>query len=236
MTELSLNRWQAAQEHEREFWDGYAQAYTRYPQILLDHLAKLRDVGEYVADEIAAAGARDMLEVGVGPLGIGVLGVLGNGRHITAVDPLPRVELELRDEALERYVRTLRGHVDYRCARGESLPFDGESYDFVCCHNVIDHAHAPRDILQEIHRVLRSGGSLLLTLNTFTYLGRLKFEIRRRFQPDLLIFVCHPHSFVHAAVLKLLFETGYEVVRHEGGRNAIVGRARLSKFLCRKPR
>lgn len=28
---------------------------------------------------------------------------------------------------------------------------------------------------------------------------------------------------------------GFEIVRHDGGRDAIVGRGRLSKFLCRKP-
>ena len=235
MTNVSLTQWQNAQRHEHAFWEGYAETYARFPQILLDHLAKLRDVGEYVAGDLDSAEIGETLEVGVGPLGIGVLGMLGRGRRITAIDPLPRVEIALQDAALERYVKSLRDEVEYLRLEAETLPFDDDSFDFVCCHNVIDHARDPTSIVNEMYRVLKPGRNLFLTLNTFSVLGRIKFETLRRFDPGKLIFACHPHSFLHAQVLALLSATGYEVVRHEGGDSAFAGRGQLSKFLCRKP-
>jgi len=235
MTNVPLNQWQAAQKHEQDFWESYADTYERYPQILLDHLAKLRDVGEYPRDELLAPQVKETLEVGVGPLGIGVLGMQASKFRITAIDPLPRISLKFADAALDRYIQALRERVAYRCSQGETLPFEDNCHDFVCCHNVIDHAQKPLAILEDIFRVLKNQCCLYLTLNTFSYFGRLKFEGLRRLYPDRMIFACHPHSFLHADVLKALSDLGYEIVRHDGGHNAIIGHGRLSKFLCRKP-
>ena len=234
MTDIALSQWQTAQKHEQDFWESYADTYERYPQILLEHLAKLSDAGEYVREELNSPQIKESLEVGVGPLGIGVLGMRVSGFRITAIDPLPRINFEIADEALNAYVRTLRERVNYRSSRGETLPFEDSSYDFVCCHNVIDHAHNPMSILQEIYRVLKNQCCLYLTLNTFSYLRRMKFEFLRKFHPERMIFACHPHSFLHADILKALSNIGYEIVRHDGGQNAIAGPGCLSKFLCRK--
>lgn len=234
MTNVSLSQWQVAQEHEQNFWASYADTYERYPQILLDHLAKLRDVGEYPRDELHAPEVKDTLEVGVGPLGIGVLGMQASTFRITAIDPLPRIRLEFSDAALDAYIQALREKVAYRCSQGETLPFEDNRYDFVCCHNVIDHSQKPLSILEEIFRVLKNQSCLYLTLNTFSYFGKLKFEGLRRLRSDRMIFACHPHSFLHADVLKALSNIGYEIVRHAGGHDAIIGRGRLSKILCKK--
>ena len=232
---VTLQQWQAAQQEEQDFWNSYAETYSRYPQILLEHLGKLRDVGEFILSDLSAGSVNTVLEVGVGPLGIGVLGMQKSDFQITAIDPLPRIELDIADEPLRRYVQSLREGVVYQIVQGESLPFDDGSFDFVCCHNVIDHTQSPIGILQEIHRVLKAGCSLFLTLHTFSFVGRMKFEILRKLQPDKMIFVCHPHSFQHATVLRALRQIGYETLRHDGGENPLFGRGRLSRFLCRKP-
>lgn len=235
MSKVSLSKWQTAQKYEKDFWESYADTYERYPQILLEHLAKLSDAGEYVREELSAPQIKEALEVGIGPLGIGVLGMRKANIRITGIDPLPRIRFKTKDEALDSYLATLRKRITYRCSPAETLPFDDECFDFVCCHNVIDHAHDPMGILTEIFRVLKNERCLYLTLNTFSYLRRLKFEGMRRLQPDKMIFACHPHSFLHRHVNKALSEIGYEIIRHEGGHHAIAGRGRLSRFLCRKP-
>lgn len=235
MTDTSLHAWQTAQEHEQEFWESYADTYERYPQILLEHLSRLSDAGEFIRDELSSPDVEEALEVGVGPLGVGVLGVRARGLHITAIDPLPRIDVRLGDTTLDTYVRALRDGVNYRCSQGETMAFSEDSFDLVCCHNVIDHARNPITILEEMFRVLKAGKSLYLTLNTFSYIGRLKFETMRRFSPRKMIFACHPHSFLHSDILNALARSGYEMIRHEGGEHAFAGPARLSKFLCRKP-
>ncbi len=46
---------------------------------------------------------------------------------------------------------------------GEVLPVADGSFDAVICSQVLEHVFTPQEFLAEIHRVLRPGGSLLLT-------------------------------------------------------------------------
>ncbi len=236
MTDVALSKWQVAQRHEQDFWEAYADTYARYPQILLEHLTELTEAGEYVREELRSSEVKEVLEVGIGPLGIGVLGMRASNASITGIDPLPQINFQTGDEALDAYIRTLRERVEYQCSPGENLPLDDSRFDFVCCHNVIDHADNPLAILQEIFRVLKKKSWLYLTLNTFSFFGRLKFEGLRRLQPEKMLFACHPHSFLHADILKILTDIGFDIVRHDGDHSALFGHGRLSKFLCRKAR
>lgn len=45
---------------------------------------------------------------------------------------------------------------------GRRLPFGDRSFDGVLCSQVLEHVFTPAEFLQEIHRVLRPGGVLLL--------------------------------------------------------------------------
>jgi SAM-dependent methyltransferase len=46
---------------------------------------------------------------------------------------------------------------------GRRIPVDAAQFDAVICSQVLEHVFAPAEFLQEIHRVLRPGGLLLLT-------------------------------------------------------------------------
>ena len=48
-------------------------------------------------------------------------------------------------------------------ARGEQIPFGDAVFDAVVCSEVIEHVAQPRELIDEICRVLRPGGFLLLT-------------------------------------------------------------------------
>lgn len=43
------------------------------------------------------------------------------------------------------------------------LPFGGDTFDSVLCTEVLEHLREPREAMREIYRVLKNGGSLLLT-------------------------------------------------------------------------
>ncbi len=47
---------------------------------------------------------------------------------------------------------------------GQKFPFADNSFDSVLCNQVLEHVFNPREFLNEIHRVLRPGGKLLLTV------------------------------------------------------------------------
>ncbi len=73
---------------------------------------------------------------------------------------------------------------------GEYLPFLDNYFDVVFCSNVLDHVTSPKKTINEIYRVLKTGGNFVLTVEIFK-------EKRKR---DL----SHPHSFLLKDVSSLL--------------------------------
>lgn len=47
---------------------------------------------------------------------------------------------------------------------GRSLPIEGGSVDSILCSQVLEHVFEPQSFLSELHRVLKPGGRLLLTV------------------------------------------------------------------------
>ena len=47
---------------------------------------------------------------------------------------------------------------------GKKTPFEGNSFSSVLCNQVLEHVFFPEEFLSEVHRVLKPGGLLLLTV------------------------------------------------------------------------
>jgi SAM-dependent methyltransferase len=95
-----------------------------------------------------------ILEVGSGSHGL--VFWLGS-EHAVGVDPLA-VEYKSLFPKWQGGAATV-------AAMGEHLPFDEASFDVVLSDNVIDHAEAPLEIIDEIVRVLKPGGLMYFTVN-----------------------------------------------------------------------
>lgn len=64
--------------------------------------------------------------------------------------------------------------------------FPSEAFDVVTCWHVIEHASSPRRVVEEIHRVLRPGGWLVLaTPNLEDHIFRVAYVLARRRRPPL---------------------------------------------------
>lgn len=77
-------------------------------------------------------------------------------------------------------------------ARGEQLPFAGDSFDLVVSVWVLEHLRSPESVFREVRRVLRPGGHFVfLTPNlrnpllAFNRLGRALPQLQRRLVPRL---------------------------------------------------
>lgn len=57
--------------------------------------------------------------------------------------------------------------VDFILANGHSLPFPDGSFDKVICAEVLEHIHDYESVLGEIHRVLKPGGTLAVSVPRF---------------------------------------------------------------------
>jgi len=70
------------------------------------------------------------------------------------------VGLGMNEEELSRNER-LTEYVVRDLNNQPTLPFDDESFDFVCNVVSVDYLNQPRAMFKEIHRVLRPGGKAI---------------------------------------------------------------------------
>jgi ubiquinone/menaquinone biosynthesis C-methylase UbiE len=99
----------------------------------------------------------DVLEVAPGPGFFAIeLAKLGEFR-ITGLD-ISRTFVEIATEN----ARTAGATIDFRLGDASAMPFAGESFDFVYCSAAFKNFAQPVKALDEMHRVLRSGGEAVI--------------------------------------------------------------------------
>ena len=114
---------------------------------------------QLLADEVRAAGGTDVLDLGCGAalvadlledLPLRYTGLDFGGHHITSAAARPR-----------------EGKLTAGFVRGdaEALPFADASFDVVVWSEVIEHLLRPELAVWEVARVLRPGGTLVMTTN-----------------------------------------------------------------------
>jgi SAM-dependent methyltransferase len=91
--------------------------------------------------------------------------------------------LDLSSEAV-RYC-TLKGLGEVRKGDVCQMPFESESFDFVLATDILEHVENDIAALKEINRVLKPGGSALITVPAFPSLWGLQDEVahhKRRYR------------------------------------------------------
>jgi ubiquinone/menaquinone biosynthesis C-methylase UbiE len=151
-------------------YDGIAGSLTRLTGIITGH--------EALAGRLIRPGAFD-----VGGCKSILDAACGNGRYslnlLNHADPDARLTaFDLSQQMLARARDRLNSpRVTFCAADLTRLPYPSAAFDAVVCGWVIEHLPDPRPGLRELHRVMTSGGKLLLmaTENTFTgrWCGRL---------------------------------------------------------------
>jgi SAM-dependent methyltransferase len=112
--------------------------------------------------------------------------------------------IEPAETALER--ARAKGH-DVRPGGAEALPFDAQTFDVVCLSHVLEHTHSPRRALQEVWRVLRPGGELVLAVPNY---GGAQRRLFGRFWSGLDL-PRHLYQFDRPTLGRYLAETGFAV-------------------------
>jgi SAM-dependent methyltransferase len=206
---VTQDRWMAAQQYERGFWQAQAE------QIADGSISQMEWYGwrsGELTKRLAAAGlaattdgTADVIEVGCGPIGVASF---FPARSRVAVDPLEDYY------STNPVLTSLRNpSVSYRCGAGESLPCDSNGYDLAIIENCIDHVQDVDSVMRELRRVLRPGGILYLTVNNRTALGYLTHRVISRLRLD----PGHPHTFTPSRVRRLLERHEFDLLELESG-------------------
>lgn len=229
-------KWREALDTAEVFWDGIVQEDHAILRVLADNAKIAPQIRKCLAST-----PQTSLEVGVGPLGLGISGFLPEIPFRFALDPLspalPKVCGNLpatSSEKLRAYMRQEGAGVRYVVARGEEVPIQSASMDLVICSNVLDHASRPMTILREIHRVLKPGGAFFFEVDTFSALGLVKWHSwTKHIHKNEVMVKGHPHRMYEANVIRDLRASGFELRKLRGHTlaSSLIGHARDSMFL-----
>ena len=100
------------------------------------------------------------LDIGSGPGLIPIkLAANAAGLRVTGVD-LSAAMLQRARRSAE--LAGVADRVSFRQGDAKSLPFSDQSFDLVLCNSLLHHSPDPRGLLNEISRVSKPGGALLL--------------------------------------------------------------------------
>lgn len=134
--------------------------------------------------------------------------------------------LELSKNKIQKY------NIDYRKVNveAEALPFADESFDLVCMGEVLEHFnYSPTTVLDEINRVLKPGGFVLLsTPNTANLLSIAMLLTGKNVYPELFhyyidikpvinkgmpYFDRHNRLYIKQELQQLLQQCGFDIAR-----------------------
>lgn len=95
-----------------------------------------------------------------------------------------------------------RGLENVRHGAAEELPYKDGTFDLVTALDVVEHLDDDAAGLREFHRVLRSGGHILLFVPTFMFLWGIQDDVSR-----------HRRRYTLPELLKVVREAGFVVER-----------------------
>lgn len=122
----------------------------------------------WIRDLNLRPGAR-ILEVGCGA-GLVTVALAGSGYRVNALDSATAMLQMTRDRVAHYGVQD---RVRIHSADVHALPFQAHSFDLVIAIGVVPWLHSERLALQEMGRVLKPGGALLVTADNNARLNRL---------------------------------------------------------------
>lgn len=148
-------------ESVRDFWNekacGEVYAAGTILREQLENQARARYALEpiiHVFADFPSGAGKEVLEIGVGMGADHLEWAKGRPRFLTGIDLTDRA-VRFTADRLDLY--GLRS--DLRLADAENLPFPDASFDIVYSYGVLHHSPDTARAVQEVHRVLRPGGT-----------------------------------------------------------------------------
>ena len=168
----------------REFWEQFPPGWVEVshlaqnPLTMLDEMDRLIQLRSPLIHEkyrMHLVKGKKVLDIGCGQ-GYNAQELARSGAELTAID-LTRKAIDLA--SIRFKLRTLQG--TFVQANAECLPFEDETFDFVCSSGVIHHSPLIEKAVEEIYRVLKNGGEgsiMVYHKSSLRYWWRMQFKYR----------------------------------------------------------
>ena len=175
-TKSRNNRWEVAQKYELQYWSNYSKNIDWYKQFS-------NEIVKETSPFIEIKQNTTILEIGSGASG-GITYLESNNKY--AIDPLEKFFSKNNS-----WIKYRDKKVHYFQGKGENLPFENNFFDLIIIDNVLDHCENPIAVLDEMDRVIKSGGIIFFRQNVYNNWGKLIRSIMELFAIDK----GHPFTF-----------------------------------------
>ena len=223
--------WRDAQERERLYWNKRCS----------DPIGVMYEMGEdldlaWRLTECLRTEPTSVLDVGVGPMGTGLLWLFPKCSLKIGLDSLGLMDVVTGSDYADELVRAIRTDSRYVIGKSESLPFRDETFDLVVCNNVLDHVEQVEQSIAELCRVVRPDGLLGLCVDTNSYLGYWLRKLDRMRRPELNAYRLHPTDVVIGHIESRLRDRHFRILSsNEASRlGRLVGRRRNQSWVAVK--
>lgn len=182
----------------RQSWDDRLEARA--------HTYQLRGRFKFAYERLVQSQPKRWLDLGTGN---GFLPRVArpalNGVHITGTDFAENALAEAT--SLDEKVLVDMDH--------EDLPFPDESFDFITCLEVIEHLIFPERAIDEMARVLKPGGRVVITVPNIQHVEYL-FQLLRGKMPGPAADPRHMSIFTYKFLSQLMTRHGLTVTNPSG--------------------
>ncbi|UCB53416.1 MAG: class I SAM-dependent methyltransferase [Candidatus Zixiibacteriota bacterium] len=196
---IDQGKWAVAQANEKKHWVRNRERYAS-DQAKRTLRLKAERSERWISQFVELKDDSRIMEIG--GAGEPVIDFFSKG-SLTSLDPLNDFYSEQFSNLLNPDVRRIK-------AAAEDIPFGDRFFDLIMVHNVLDHTRDPSKVICETSRCLKTGGIMVLSVNTFP----IYWAWGRKFLPLLGAqdHLLHPHSFSVGKVLRMIRRTGFEIL------------------------
>ena len=170
---ISHARWQALQKQTLERWKKKNLKAEREKSLENNYLPLLLKFSQGLSKNAA------ILEIGCGPICLSQ--TIPNGKK-SFLDPL-----------LDDFRRLFPGELPegtYIASSAEKVAKPGNSYDLIICLNTLSHTLNPELVLNEVERLMKPHGKLLLGIRTYSTLRAKLHYWKARWLPAIFLGSC----------------------------------------------
>jgi len=189
--------------------------------------------------EVAPGQGELILDIGCGRAIDGAR-LCEEGAQVVGLEPSGVMLVRAKEYLSENNARVVLAQ-----AIGENLPFKSRSFDKVMCKGALDHFISPDKTMEEIARVLKPQGEMIVSIANFNSLGfrlgKLLYPVTKLFSPSLAedrkpweIPLDHTYKFDHPSLGRLVNQ--HFEIKMTKGISLFFGLPLWGSFLSKLPR
>lgn len=117
--------------------------------------------------------------------------------------------IDIYDKAIE-YAKKAYPNIKFKITSASKMPFKNNHFDLILFYETIEHVENPRECLLEIKRVLKKGGTLILTMDSGSFLFRLVWLVWENTRGKIWR-GAHLHPYHHQQLEQTIEAAGFKV-------------------------